>query len=1431
MAASLVTSVLPASLAFAAAGEGSAGETALSSESTAQASAKSTGAPTEVTSLTTAESRTVANPNGSFTREIDFVPSRVQQSDGSWRPVDMNLTTDAGGDIKPSVSAMPMTFTGGGSGRLAVATTNGATIDLDWDRPLPAPELSGNTATYRAVRPGVDLVVLALASGFEVNYILHSRPTQPLSLPLSVTADGASITQTADGALSIRDEHGTELGRGGAPTMWGATKNTTTDLPTRQAAVSSSLVGHGAGHGTWTLTPDLSFLRDPATAYPVTVDPLYSFGVSSDTYVKSDLTASQYYNIHLYIGTPDSGVTKARTYLHFNSIPTTFAGDYIQSAYVQLYNSYSASCATAGNPVKLNALTPGQGWTINTVWSNKPTADTSTTWSAYFAHNANSGNCGGAAYDDIYFTSFAQGWADGTETRHDLQLSTNETDTVGWKEFVSTDANNQHPAAYVTYWPYPNSPTQATPTITPATGTGPSNFWVGSGAFSLSEAVSTTSGTPVQGQFKIYNGGTLVYTGYGSTVTGSGTSTLSNLVPAAIGLSPGVSYTVRVFAYTNGATSATWSPYIQFHVDSVPTAPTGVSLTCTDGRATADWTPGTSSDPGSTYSVSLFEDGGATAVQGPLTITPLTKSTATFDSLEGGHSFTMKISASNIAGATTSTTSNACTTPNPISDPINPTFAVQGTTGYLDWSPPSSDGGSAITSYTVSVTPSGGTTTTYSTTSTSFDIPNLSESGVYAVTVNAVNAYGAGPVATATPLSSVAPTAAQDVSASSDSGSDGVDVSWRAPASAVDDLPNSLTGYDIALTANGTTVQSTTAGPDDWEVSFSGLTLGTAYSAVVTPSNRFGAGSSASAAVTAGQPASLVNLDAAAGDGSLTVTWDAPTAAPDSIVLTATPDGGTPVSATVAGTDTSAVISGLTNETSYSISASAQNTYGQTVVTAEAPIAPISAADSAATDSVDAAFQSDDPDTTVDTPTPVAASAADTSGYTTNVADSNELNSPSAVTVYSGTSPTTSAVTGVVVDGTGAPMQGTTVNLTVPGSDTLATTMTDSEGAFSITAIPATSTGTAYNLEAVGDSTHGSYLLANESYVAGQAYQVNMALSDTDSGFNMSAVGSAQPQYTSLATAGAPNYPSTTHMPPTILVDMYDQPDSADCASTLNKHLGTQRYGWKFYVQHVASQEVAVLGGSQAAIQANMLWESNYAWYKYIHHKYSGASYILKNTTNDQCFYPKGHVPTSWNTWVNNVLPYRLSSSATPVSPTPYVSGTKTCGAYDWTYNGVTYHFKPGGSEGTQWGSYALATGTGTHCTTAITDWKAVAAYYYYRTSVVRNLAPPTPATSYSNVSGGVHLNFPSQISGVHVGWNYRVDALEPNVINDEPKGTVWRSIYASGPSSTGLGDIPTSRTYMTNGACYSYRAMSSSPAGASSWASFAGGSQIGPGC
>lgn len=281
-----------------------------------------------------------ARPQGGFSTEIHAGPVRFRDN-GTWRAVDLDLRQTADGAVEPVGHPRGLRFSGAttGSGEhvLARVDTGGDSVSMLWTGPLPSPELTGNTATYRKVRPGVDLVLTATRLGFRQSLVVENRDAAAQLATTTTPLRSKNLQFVADGAASFSIRHGgTVVGRVPTPMMWDSSTGAS-----GERAREKSLDLQQAADQTW--------LQDKATKYPVTVDRQVELDPTSDTIVRNDELSTG--------GKPDhSGADylaygKATNYLarSFMQWPAAqFSGARITSATLSLWNWYSGSCAQTG---------------------------------------------------------------------------------------------------------------------------------------------------------------------------------------------------------------------------------------------------------------------------------------------------------------------------------------------------------------------------------------------------------------------------------------------------------------------------------------------------------------------------------------------------------------------------------------------------------------------------------------------------------------------------------------------------------------------------------------------------------------------------------------------------------------------------------------------------------------------------------------------------------------------------------------------------------------------------------------------------------------------------------------------------------------------------------------------------------------------------
>jgi hypothetical protein len=530
----------------------------------------------EIKGSRTEDSSTFANPDGSLTTEAFTGPVHVKDANGDWRKVDTTLEK-VGNSIQPKAAAAGIRFSAGGNTPyLAQVEDAGHSFGVDWQGALPKPELDGDTATYRNVVPGGDLVVTALPTGFSHSVVLRERPKKALQFKLPVSADSLRLEETGDKRLRWENDKGKQVASAPVPLMWDSSQDKDSGEPEHAAQVTTQVQDTAGDEQTLVLSPDQDFLSDPDVEYPVVIDPTNTLmGPVTDTWVQyDDFPNSQRGSTELKAGTYD-GTEKARSYLKFDV--AQYVGKHITDTDLRLYSYWSSSCDTTGAGIEARRVTAD--WDPSAItWGAQP-ATTATSAIVNKAAKGHDANCpaGHVSWD---IDGIVQSWADG-QPNYGIRLAgADETDPLTWRRYRSANyVDGSHDAATepsltVTYNSYPSTPTATT--VSPQKP-GASSLTTASLTPTLSAKVGDAdAGSSLRTQFEIAADPAFADTTYsysGTSLAFAPGSEATLRVPTADKLPEGAHLRVRARTYDGVDYSKAWSAWVPFSVDTAGVLP------------------------------------------------------------------------------------------------------------------------------------------------------------------------------------------------------------------------------------------------------------------------------------------------------------------------------------------------------------------------------------------------------------------------------------------------------------------------------------------------------------------------------------------------------------------------------------------------------------------------------------------------------------------------------------------------------------------------------------------------------------------------------------------------------------------------------------------------------------------------------------------
>lgn len=435
----------------------------------AHLTAAATGREVLVTGETTGTSLTWARPDGSLRSEVSPVAVRVARPDGSWADVDYDLTRVEGG-WAPKHSPADVVFSAGGDGPAVTLDHGSRGFELSWASSLPEPTIDRNNAIYQLTENEA-LVLSATSDGFEQFLKLSAPPKSAPKQRLGFDSSGLTMVENTTGGYDFvkTGAPGEAVFTMPKPRMFSSL--VVDDERVQTQTIPVTLVAGEDGAQYLDLGAGMPFLTDPATVYPVWIDPTVS-SVSryGDTYVTQADADSHVSDSELRIGYSSNGNLR-RALIRFNTTDSVPSGSHVTSAALKLYNNTSSTCAARS----MTAYPITENYTMTSAtWANQPSYTTSASYSASasFSYGNETLGCSNAT-GSITVTNMVQAWVSGALADYGLMLRAgSETDASYAKFFCSMNIDPtgdtacsttaRYPTLTVVYNSYPGTPASGT---------------------------------------------------------------------------------------------------------------------------------------------------------------------------------------------------------------------------------------------------------------------------------------------------------------------------------------------------------------------------------------------------------------------------------------------------------------------------------------------------------------------------------------------------------------------------------------------------------------------------------------------------------------------------------------------------------------------------------------------------------------------------------------------------------------------------------------------------------------------------------------------------------------------------------------------------------------------------------------------------------
>ncbi len=359
------------------------------------------------------------------------------EKDGKWVEIDSTLTPVAGGKLKNKANSFGLEIADYSNAKtlakLQLDSTHSVSFGIDQAAKVKG-KVAKDAVTYSNVKKFTDVRLTSQRNGLKEDLILSS-PDAPTRFVFPLILQGLTASIEANGDVVYKDSKGDEWARTPHGFMFDSNLDPRSGESAVSTAVDYALIPHKDGVALEvSLDRGREWLSSPERVWPVTVDPqihaVRTWG--DDTYVMRNFTRNNSADPELKVGTYDGGVHIGQSYAHFDTAP--LAGKQINSATLYAVEEHSWNCNVGPGPV-YRVTQPWSGSSMTTfpgasIDSNQATGG----W--------HSGACPNRLAHWVVTPQVAQMAAEGQTAGSFSFRAPNEADNNQYKKYLSFEAGN-----------------------------------------------------------------------------------------------------------------------------------------------------------------------------------------------------------------------------------------------------------------------------------------------------------------------------------------------------------------------------------------------------------------------------------------------------------------------------------------------------------------------------------------------------------------------------------------------------------------------------------------------------------------------------------------------------------------------------------------------------------------------------------------------------------------------------------------------------------------------------------------------------------------------------------------------------------------------------------------------------------------------------